>query len=341
MLKAKKAVFALVSLLALTMIFDSYISGAQTKKGGKPAPSGGPNLSGAAPAKGGPKLSGLGPRPGVNYDTFDHTTHSLNCQDCHEVKDGERVTVFPGHNACEECHSIVSFTVLARVQRQPGFCLICHEKDLVKVLPNFPDQRDDQFSIKFPHSVHVGLDAKDYSTGLYKLFDDRNESERKIQEVAQESGCLECHVKEGKENKEENFSTPHHPECWNCHGVSPKKVDPDMNNCLGCHIPFGPFREAATNITVGFRHDKDHERDTRPDVKKVKDKDTGKMVEPMLNCKFCHKEAAASKRLADVGPPFLSTCLACHNNTKKASGHELTVLEAINMKADPVKADKK
>ncbi|MEW6730622.1 MAG: hypothetical protein AB1489_04725 [Acidobacteriota bacterium] len=329
MLKLKKAIFALVSLLALVLTLDGFIGSAQTQKGGKKKVT-----SSQSQRKGGIGAAALPPRPGINYARFEHTTHSLSCEECHDVKVGNRVTKFPYHPACEECHAFVPFTFADG----GAFCLICHEtpKDWRIVKPQFPDQKDDQFGIKFPHDVHVGLKAKDYNVGNVDILIDRDRSQQEIaiQETAAKFGCNECHVKEGKDKKEENFSTPHHPECARCHGVGPKNELPHMYDCLGCHKPWMPIRKAVNFLVPNFRHDKDHDLDTRPEIeKKLKEeqKKSGKKPEtPKLDCKFCHKQTSASKRLFDLEPPMLKACEVCHS--KDGNAHELTPAEAVNMK---------
>jgi hypothetical protein len=318
MLKLKKTILALSILLALTFSLDIFRGDAQTRK---PASGAGPA---AAPSR--PKLVGLPPKQGVDYQSFDHGTHSLNCDDCHQVTGKERVTKFPKHEACVECHSFPLFTI----HQKAAFCLVCHEtpKNLAIVKAQFPDQRDEQFGIKFPHGVHVKLNSKDFNaTNTGDLFDTRDEKEKKIQEIASKSGCNECHVKEGKEKKEENFSAPKHPECARCHGVGPKNVPPNMTQCLECHKPFMPVRRAVNFIIPKFRHDRDHEMDTRKGAKKGS----------TLECQFCHKQPAASKRLFDIEAPLLSNCVICHNDTKDGTAHPLTPSEQINLKQDPAK----
>src|SRR5688572_22879089 len=109
MLKLKKAILALVSLFALVLSLDVFTGDAKT---GMPEPA-------AAQSKTAAKLPGLPPKQGVNYAKFDHTTHSLSCDECHDVDEAERVTKYPVHAACEECHSIPMFTL------KQDFCIIC------------------------------------------------------------------------------------------------------------------------------------------------------------------------------------------------------------------------
>jgi hypothetical protein len=319
MLKLKKAILALGILLALALSLDVFTGDAQTRKGTGAKPAAGSEESAQRP-----KLAGLPPKMGVDYKKFDHGTHSLSCEECHTIKGyNERVTQFPGHAACQECHDFPRFTI----HQGAAFCLVCHEttKNLSIVKSQFPDQRDDQFGIKLPHSIHVSLSAKDFNLGNFTdILDQRDEKEKKIQEIAKTSGCAECHTKEGKEKKEENFSPPHHPECNRCHGVAPKNVAPNMTQCLECHKPFSPNRPAVNFIVPKFRHDRDHEADTRKGAKKG----------ATLQCQFCHKQPAASKRLFDIEAPLLSNCTICHNDTKDGTAHALTPSEQINLKQD-------
>src|SRR5438874_1681159 len=112
MVKLKKAILALGILLALALSLNIFTGDAQTRAGGATQ----------NPAR--PKMVGLPPKPGVDYSKFDHTIHSLKCEECHvNVNNSERVTKFPGHAACQECHAFPQFTVY----KGAAFCLVCHE----------------------------------------------------------------------------------------------------------------------------------------------------------------------------------------------------------------------
>lgn len=321
MQKIKKAIVLLVCLLGLIASLDFFKGIAQTKRGA--------GTQKKTPATDNPKKVNMVPLPvrqGVDYSKFDHAMHSPDCQSCHTSgKYGDPVTDWPKHDTCENCHAISpAFTLIQR----GAFCLICHEKNLKTVKSEFPEQKPDQFVTRLPHSVHVGLKAKDSNKyGDPTYGEGFSEDDLKLQQVARKSGCLECHVKDGKEQKEENFSEPGHPECARCHGLAPGNVLPIMNDCAGCHKPFLASYEPVTDIVPKFRHDRDHEKDTRPDAKKGE----------TLDCKFCHKETAASKRIQDITRPFVSNCTICHFKGKKASGHELTPEELKNMRPDPEK----
>lgn len=389
MLRLKRVVFLLVLLGAIALNIDFSISDAQTKKGGAQS---GP----AVASQKGPKLSPLPVRSGVDYSKFDHASHSPDCLSCHipnrtpkitgkqpesartPFTYDDRVTQFPPHAACEECHSIVEFTLASKIASKNTigakyFCQICHEADSKTVLSQFPKQRDDQFGMKFPHDLHQGIKSKSYNVGpkIAELTDE----EKKLQAVAISSGCNECHVKEGKDKGEENFSIPYHPECARCHSETPtdtaakdnpefkiKNERPYMSDCLGCHKAFMSPRPVVTDIVVqtgvvkpfnadrinpdkpykpdaiAFTHSySSHEQDVLKEKnKKVVVDGKEKLVYPDLDCKFCHKEAAKSKRMQDVVAPSLQgACLPCHNSGKgglKQKGHELTLGEIINLR---------
>ncbi len=364
--------FLLVLLSAMALNLDFSIIDAQTKKGGtQKAPTTSPTPKGQK----GPKLNPLPVRqqkdpktgkliPIVDYSKFDHASHSPDCLSCHipnrkppkfagkqpvaastPFTFDDRTTQFPPHAACEECHSIVEFTIGAK-----EFCSICHEQDRETVLSKFPEQRDDQFGLKFPHDVHVGIKATGYNVGpkLPELTDE----EKQIQAVATSSGCNDCHVKEGKDKKEENFFLPFHPECARCHSEVPRnpaaKDDPNfkirnekpfMRECLECHKPFMAERPLVSGLIlqlppgIFFTHGKTHEEDVRD--KKTK-KEKGKY--PSLDCKFCHKEASKAKRVQDIiMPSAKDSCLPCHNDGKgdykgKEEGHKLTIGETTNLR---------
>lgn len=339
MLKVKKAILALAAIIAIVLSLDIFNTDAQTlKSGGNPSakPAAEEAQDQSLPKKKSQiTLTGLAPRPGVDYKTFQHSTHSLDCATCHDDEasrtsydNDERVTKFPYHPACEQCHSIVFFSL------KQEFCLICHDQPARTnwpAKPVFPDQKDDQFGIKFPHGIHMKLKSSDF--GYVDFFSNPDAKELKIQEMATNSACNECHVKDGKEKKEENFSAPHHPECARCHGIDVKplkKVAPAMHECLECHKPFMPIRKAVNFIVPSFRHDKDHEADTRDKTIKAASKDK-------FDCFFCHKQATQTKRLFDIEPPLMGNCTVCHNDGKTGTAHKLTPSEAINLRPDPVK----
>jgi hypothetical protein len=238
-----------------------------------------------------------GPKRNVNYARFKHSSHSTNCATCHKVKEGERVARFPGHNSCNDCHFFPAFTVGAR-----SYCMVCHPAPgNTAKLKGFPDQRDDQFAIKFPHNVHVGMDVKDYNPIV--PVKEMSEEQKKVQAIAEKGGCISCHVKDGPDKKETSFSKPHHPECAQCHGDEGKKVKPVMNDCAACHIAPAK-RSELSGLIANFRHDRDHERDTRPSAKS----------KALLDCKYCHTTAVKAKTLSDIKPPEADKCIACHND---------------------------
>ncbi|MBI4852348.1 MAG: hypothetical protein HY819_11180 [Acidobacteria bacterium] len=371
MLKLKRVVFLLVLLSAIALNIDFSVIDAQTKKGGsQKTPTTNPTTNPTTGPQKGPRLAPLPVRSGVDYSKFDHASHSPDCLSCHipnrkppkfaykQPADAsipftfdDKTTQFPPHFACEECHFFAPLTL------SKGFCEICHEPDKKTVLPKFPQQRDDQFGLKFPHDVHVGTKAKDYNVGpkLPELSDDQ----KKIQAVATSSGCNDCHVKEGKEQKEENFFLPYHPECARCHSeelrdpaakddpkFKIKNERPYMRECLECHKPFMAPRPVVSGIVVQipddkvknkdfnfFTHGKSHEEDVRD--KKTK-KEKGQY--PSLDCKFCHKDAAKGKRVQDIiAPSVKDACLPCHNDGKgdfkgKQEAHPLTVGETSNLR---------
>jgi cytochrome c553 len=257
-----------------------------------------------------------GPKRNVNYSRFKHSSHSSNCASCHRVKEGARVTNFPGHNACNSCHFIPAFTVGAR-----AFCIVCHTPPgNTARMKSFPEQKPDQFSIKFPHNVHVGMEVKDYNPIVE--VKEVSEEEKKIQAIAVKGGCISCHEKDGKAKKEKDFSKPFHAECAQCHGKDGKKVAPAMDNCVGCHIAPAK-RSILSGLFADFRHDKDHERDIRPEAKS----------KAMIDCKFCHKGAVKAKTLADIKPPEESACIACHN--EQVGAHSLKPQELAKLTPSP------
>ncbi len=274
MLKLKRVVFLLVFLSAIALNIDFTVTDAQTKKGK-------PQANPAATAtKKTPKLTPLPVRPGVDYSVFDHNSHSPDCLSCHipdrvptftdkRIKQpdiakkpftyDDRVTQFPPHAACEECHSIVQFSF--PVPATKGFCQICHEADKKTVLSVFPEQRDDQFGMRFPHDIHVGIKSKSYNVG--PKVEELTDEQKQLQAVSISSGCSECHVKDGKDKDEEDFSIPYHPECARCHSEAPtdptakdnpkfklKNEKPYMRECLECHKPFMAPRPVVSDIIV-------------------------------------------------------------------------------------------
>src|SRR6185369_7453876 len=155
----------------------------------------------------------------------------------------------------------------------------------------------------------------------------------KFQAVTKESGCVECHVKDGKEKKEENFSRPYHPECARCHTV----VKPKMKggDCEGCHQMKSPTRVEGTNLITGFFHDSTHEDDNRPKDQKDPAKDKKFLTKDgkKLKCQFCHDVDRVAK-LVDVQIPLQSRCTPCHNANKTAVARALTSEELAKLKPD-------
>ncbi|MCS6884312.1 MAG: hypothetical protein RMM17_08690 [Acidobacteriota bacterium] len=273
------------------------------------------------------RLIGLAPKRGVDYSKFSHTTHNLECSKCHEVKEGEKAYKFPTHDACNECHNFVPFRLAA-----PAFCMICHDnqKNYSSVRKSYTRSSSD-FGTKFPHSAHIGLNGVDFDKSNPDLYESLDNKLKKVQLTSKDSGCIECHLKDGPEKKEQNFSIPNHPECFRCHGSKPEtKVPPFMQDCLGCHKPWLREQDSVSGLFPTFYHDDTHEYDSRPKPKgkspeerdlilKERAKDLTKNKK--LKCQYCH-DVNKSVRLADIGRPLQSHCTVCHD--KQATARELT-----------------
>jgi hypothetical protein len=356
MLRLKKVVFLVMLLFTIAMLVDWSSSDAQTKKGSTVAS---PTTADKDPGRANTlrvkrDFNAVGPNAKVSYQTFNHAVHSPDCESCHtSEKYDQRVVNYPDHPACENCHAFQQFSISYYNPKVigAGFCKVCHTPDKKEAqiiskdsdyhVKPFPEQRDDQFGIYFPHSVHEKVKSQGYNFGTIDFATFRAEPEYlKLQQAAINFGCNECHIKDSQEKKEENYSMPGHTECARCHGFIPKKsVPPFMNDCRGCHKPFMATHQPSTNIVSliekkgmsFFRHDKDHEEDTRPDAKKV---EKGQ-PKPLLECNFCHKDTVKSNRTQDIVPPYVSNCTACHFKGKGASGHELELSEIVNLRPDP------
>ncbi len=327
MLRLKKMVLAVVSILTITLSIGYFRSDAQTGR--------------SAGKKGEARLVGLAPRPGVDYSKFSHTTHSLECSDCHEVKDGEIAYKFPKHDSCNECHNFVPFRLSAS-----GFCMICHDNknNYKSVRPGYAEKAQSDFGTKFPHAVHIGANGTDFDKNNKDPLDGFDEKLKKVQAVSKESGCIECHVKDGPDKKEQSFSNPNHPECFRCHGSDPNtKVAPVMQDCTGCHKPWLAKQNSVSGLFPTFYHDDTHEDDSRPKPKtktpeereailKERAKDLTKNKK--LKCQYCH-DVNKAERLVAIDRPLQSRCTVCHD--KRATARALTDEELDKLKADPAK----
>jgi c(7)-type cytochrome triheme protein len=90
-----------------------------------------------------------------------------------------------------------------------------------------------------------------------------------------------------------------HQACAPCHG---RGTPPDMNRCGGCHAPGSSVKRTAASpwsVAARFRHET-HREDPR--------KGRGQ-----ARCAECHAGVAAAARLANVAPPTMKSCSACHN----------------------------
>ena len=151
--------------------------------------------------------------PQLDYSTFKHTSQrhaSLACNSCHERRDNSATPIFPGHKACESCHTgqFVSEAI--------PMCVICHT-DVSSGKPplkSFPAKFNESFNVKFDHAQHMNGAARPAS------------------------GCAACHNRSGGRAMALTIPTgmAAHNQCYTCHTPGSKSATGrELASCGVCH----------------------------------------------------------------------------------------------------------
>lgn len=134
----------------------------------------------------------------------EHQTKTKDCAFCHQRPNNDVNPVFPGHNACIDCHA-KDFT-----NTSSEMCIVCHTSpvDARGTLISFPAKMS-EFGLKgFSHKDH--MDAG------------------KMKDQGQEPRCDLCHqFQDGV-----NASFPAHQQCYSCHTHQPNQK---LGECGVCH----------------------------------------------------------------------------------------------------------
>ena len=292
-------------------------------------------------------------------DSFLHSSAAhkkVDCSSCHKnptpnwvaVRGYPDVADFPGHTACNSCHSGRQFLTLCNACHTPG--------STPKSAPRypFPDKRSSQeFSTIFPHNVHQDIIASNTRRTDIAVAHFVNASFRErasLDDKPQFNNCAICHQttaalpklaprtpsteKPLADAAADTFvpkpsffkDMPEgHATCFACHYQG---VKPTGTNCAGCHSLTTKHFESNTLKRYSFKFDhqqKEHSvRDCmtchlrisqNSDLKSMKDADV-----PFIACVSCHnhaddvaKEIAKRKENSEKGlPPF--QCTYCHTS---------------------------
>lgn len=134
----------------------------------------------------------------------EHQTKTKDCGFCHQRADNSVTPVFPGHNACIECHA-KDFTNPAS-----QMCVVCHTSpvDAQGTRISFPAKMS-EFGLKgFSHKDHMDP----------KKMEGQNVS----------ANCSTCH--QFPDGVRSTF--PGHQQCYSCHAHQPQQK---LGECGVCH----------------------------------------------------------------------------------------------------------
>ncbi|MFT3742980.1 MAG: hypothetical protein QM785_01680 [Pyrinomonadaceae bacterium] len=290
-------------------------------------------------------------------DSFLHSTSAhkkVDCSSCHKnptpnwvgVRGYPDVADFPGHTACNSCHSGRQFLTLCSACHTPG--------STPKSAPRYPfpgKGNSQEFNTIFPHSVHQDIIASNTRRSDVAVAHFVNASFRQpfnADDPPQFNNCAICHQttsalpklaartpateKPLADATSDSFvpkpsffkdMPSGHATCFACHYQG---VQPTGTNCAGCHSLTAKHFESNTIKRYSFKFDhqqKEHSvRDCmtchlrisqNSDVRTMKDADV-----PFVACVSCHnhaedvaKEVAKRKENADKGLPAFQ-CTYCH-----------------------------
>lgn len=290
-------------------------------------------------------------------DSFLHSTSAhkkLDCSSCHKnptsnwaaVRGYPDVADFPGHTACNSCHSGRQFLNLCSACHTPG--------STPKSAPRYPfptKGNSQEFNTIFPHNTHQDIIASNTRRSDVAVSHFINANFRGpvvLDDKPQFNNCAICHQTTASLPKlaartpaterpladaavdsfvpKPNFfkdMPSGHATCFACHFQG---VQPTGMNCAGCHSLATRHFESTVVKRYSFKFDhqqKEHSvRDCmtchlrisqNADVRTMKDADV-----PFVACISCHnhsedisKEVAKRKESADKGlAPF--QCIYCH-----------------------------
>lgn len=260
-------------------------------------------------------------------DRFSHATaehKKKDCNSCHKLPTNNWVAArgfpdvadFPGHAACNSCHTGRQFLALCSACHTPG--------GNARRSPRFPfpvKSRSQEFSTIFPHNVH-----QDIIAGVPKRPDVAvahfvNASFAKpVDDPPTFNNCAICHetnktlprfasrIPTDMQPLADAATDPFkptasffksmpsgHQSCFTCHyqGIEPTGV-----NCAGCHKLTAPYNDSpiVRRYSLKFEHQqKEHS---------------------VRDCMTCHvriSQNADLKTMVDADVPFLA-CVSCHDD---------------------------
>jgi len=220
---------------------------------------------------------------------FDHGSHLkqirkggdqlLSCADCHVQKVSaenkgfpickEARMPYPTHNKCTGCHPKAFWTKPLQI------CTNCHTDNTFGKQPPLKPQTTASAPLrtKFDHRLHLSENGR-----VKKRFKFNKD-------------CSFCHEFVGGGKRVE---LPGHPQCCECHTKA--NVEPNINDCAGCHAR-PKWQKAAKSQIKHFSH-----------VDHTLDPTTG----ASLDCLRCHSSVTTAKKIRDISMPVMATCVECH-----------------------------
>lgn len=267
-------------------------------------------------------------------DGFPHGTAShkkVNCASCHKIPTGNWISArgypdvadYPGHSACNSCHSGRQFLTL---------CNSCHVSNITpRRAPRFAFPRSKtatEFQTLFPHNTHQDIIAgRDRRDGVAVAhFVNASFRQPVADDPPQFNNCAICHPTT-KSNplprliartpdpktalfaaRAEQFAPEAaffkdmpsgHTTCFACHY---QNVKPVATDCAGCHSLTPLYNDSATIRRYSFKFDHQHQNHVA------------------IDCMSCHIRIAQNgdvRKMVDADVPIL-TCStsSCHGGRK-------------------------
>lgn len=261
-------------------------------------------------------------------DAFSHSSAAhkkVGCASCHKnptpnwvaARGYPDVVDYPGHTACNSCHSGRQFLTL---------CNSCHVPNITpRRAPRFAFPRpsgSQEFNTLFPHNVHQDIIARlpNRRTDVAVAhFVNASYSPVHMDEP-QFNNCAICHKTPSalprtaartpapnlalaaagsetftpKANYFKDMPTGH-ASCFSCHFQG---IEPVGTNCAGCHSLTTPYRPSEIVRRYSFKFDHEQKEHSARD------------------CMTCHvriSQNADIRSLKDADVPF-SACYSCHTD---------------------------
>jgi hypothetical protein len=260
--------------------------------------------SGTPAAATGDQIIGAADAPILkSNNAFDHNREEhkkQQCILCHKrAKEDPKTSepVFPGHEACDRCHTEM---LTPSTSSQSKLCVACHTLP-IETMPNtkfinFKDQLR-QFGLRGPSRQ-----------GQLKGFSHKDHLDpAKMPAGTTVATCETCHTVEGRGI---NASMPSHPQCYSCHT---HQKDQKLGSCDVCHTDTAIAMKYDRSVGAAYTsYNFKHGSHTPGVIRQGCDKCHGLVESPVAENRSDILQISTAR-----GQRHGSSCWSCHSQRKE------------------------